>query len=157
MVAREISLRAGVASDAVSLTGLYLRSRRTAMPWLPSVYDEAETLGWMRQIVLAGQGVIVAEDGHRFLGFAALDGLWLEHLYVDSDAQAAASDARFSRVPKKPDPTVSVCASSPATLMPDCSPRRLAVSSLSRATVAETRRTNRTALTHTFPQHCPLA
>lgn len=59
------------------------------MPWLPSVHDEAETLGWMRQIVLAGQDVIVAQNGDRLLGFAALDGKWLEQLYVDSDAQGS--------------------------------------------------------------------
>ncbi|WP_376770241.1 GNAT family N-acetyltransferase [Arthrobacter terrae] len=59
------------------------------MPWLPSVHDQAETLWWMRQIVLTGQDVIVAEDGHRLLGFAALDGQWLEQLYVDSEAQGS--------------------------------------------------------------------
>jgi putative acetyltransferase len=89
MVAREIAFRTGFASDAVPLTDLYLRSRRTAMPWLPSMHDEAETLWWMRQIVLAGQDVIVAQDGDRLLGFAALDGPWLEQLYVDSDAQGS--------------------------------------------------------------------
>lgn len=59
------------------------------MPWLPSVHDEAETLWWMRQIVLAEQDVIVAQDGDRLLGFAALDGQWLEQLYVDSEAQGS--------------------------------------------------------------------
>lgn len=89
MIAGEIELRAGVASDAVPLTDLYLRSRRTAMRWLLSVNDEAETLRWMRQIVLAGQDVIVAQDSDRLLGFAALDGHRLDQLYVDSDAQGS--------------------------------------------------------------------
>jgi putative acetyltransferase len=89
MVAREIAFRTGVASDAVSLTGLYLRSRRTAMPWVPSVHDEAETLWWMRQIVLARLDVTVAHDSDRLLGFAALDGQWLDQLYVDTDAQGS--------------------------------------------------------------------
>jgi hypothetical protein len=92
MVAREISLRTGVASDAVSLTGLYLRSRRTAMPWLPSVHDEAETLGWMRQIVLAGQDVIVAQDGDRLIELRQISAL----LGIHPEA--------FSSNPNRPDP-----------------------------------------------------
>lgn len=87
MVANRVALRLGVASDAVPLTALYLRSRGTAMPWLPSVHDEADTLWWMRQIVLGEQRVMVAQDGGTISGFAALNGHWLEQLYVEPEAQ----------------------------------------------------------------------
>ncbi|WNV76530.1 GNAT family N-acetyltransferase [Geodermatophilus sp. DSM 44513] len=40
----------------------------------------------MQHAVLAEQQVRVADDG-RVLGFAALDGNWLEQLYVDPDHQ----------------------------------------------------------------------
>jgi GNAT superfamily N-acetyltransferase len=57
------------------------------MPWLASVHDEATTLWWMRQVVLAEQRVRVAHDGDILLGFSALDGQWLEQLYVQTEAQ----------------------------------------------------------------------
>jgi putative acetyltransferase len=59
------------------------------MPWLVSLHDEASTLWWMRHIVIADQRVWVAFEGDRVLGFAALENEWLEHLYVDPEAQGA--------------------------------------------------------------------
>ncbi len=99
MVAVEFALRRGVASDTVPLTDLYLRSRSTAMPWLATVHDRAETLSWMMQRVLSEQQVIVAQERERLLGFAALDGDWLVQLYVDSDVQGGGvGQALFSAV-----------------------------------------------------------
>jgi len=87
MVAHQVALRLGVAPDAVPLTALYLRSKSAAMPWLSTVHDEAETLWWMTQVVLAEQCVIVAAVGDTRLGFAALHGQWLQQLYVEPAAQ----------------------------------------------------------------------
>jgi putative acetyltransferase len=71
------------------------------MPWLPSVHDEVEALWWIRQIVLGGQDVIVAEGGDRLLGFAAVDGQWLEQLYVSFEAQGSGvGRALFAAVKK---------------------------------------------------------
>ncbi len=56
------------------------------MPWIPLVHDESETRGWMRGIVLAQQQVTVAERDGRVVGFASVDGDWLEQLYVEPEA-----------------------------------------------------------------------
>jgi putative acetyltransferase len=72
--------------DAQSLTRLHVRSRAAAMPWLRSPHDETATRWWMQHVVLAEQRVRVVDDG-RAVGFAALDGDWLEQLYVDPDHQ----------------------------------------------------------------------
>ena len=80
-------LRSAVDGDAEPLTGVYLRSRGAAMPWLVSPHDEASTLRWFKHVVLAEQQVWVAVSGDRLLGFAAVDGQSLEQLYIDPDDQ----------------------------------------------------------------------
>jgi GNAT superfamily N-acetyltransferase len=52
------------------------------MPWLPVLHEESETRAWMRDVVLPNQEVLVAERDGRPVGFAAVDGDWLEQLYV---------------------------------------------------------------------------
>jgi GNAT superfamily N-acetyltransferase len=81
-----LSLRPGRAGDAEALASIHHRSRAAAMPWLPVLHDETETQGWMRGIVLASQRVLVAERNGRPVGFAAVEGDWLEQLYVEPEA-----------------------------------------------------------------------
>ncbi len=90
-------LRDGVGGDAEQLTAVFLRARTTAMPWLLSPYDRASTRWWMEHVVLAKQRVRVAYAGTRLLGFAAADGEWLEHLYVDPDDQGRGVGRRLLR------------------------------------------------------------
>ncbi len=73
--------------DAAQLTSLYLRARALAMPWLRSPHDEASTRWWMEHVVLSSQRVWVVEADNRLWGFAAVDGAWLEQLYVDPGRQ----------------------------------------------------------------------
>jgi putative acetyltransferase len=80
-------LRDAAPSDAGPLSALYLRSRTEGMPWLISPHDDAETRLWVEQVVLVEQHVRVAHGGDRILGFAAVDGSWLEQLFVDPDHQ----------------------------------------------------------------------
>jgi GNAT superfamily N-acetyltransferase len=80
-----VHLRPGRPEDASALASIHLRSRAAAMPWLPVLHDEAETRGWMAG-VLRGQRVLVAERSGRPVGFAAVDGEWLEQLYVEPEA-----------------------------------------------------------------------
>jgi len=81
-----VELRPGRIEDADALASIHHRSRAAAMPWLPFVHEEAETRGWMRDVVLAHQQVLVAERNGRPVGFAAVEGDWLEQLYVEPEA-----------------------------------------------------------------------
>jgi putative acetyltransferase len=81
-----VHLRAGRIEDADVLAAIHIRSRAAAMPWLPVLHDEAETRSWMRDVVLAHQQVLVAERDGRPVGFAAVEGDWLEQLYVEPEA-----------------------------------------------------------------------
>lgn len=87
MSAGELVIRNGSRADGEPLTALYLRSRTPAMPWLARPHDEAATRWWMEHVVLAERRVWVAQSGDRLLGFAAMEGQWLEQLYVDPEAQ----------------------------------------------------------------------
>ncbi len=81
-----VHLRAGRIEDADVLAAIHHRSRTAAMPWIPLVHEETETRGWMRDVVLAHQEVLVAERDGRPVGFAAVEGDWLEQLYVEPEA-----------------------------------------------------------------------
>ncbi len=81
-----VHLRPARVADADVLASIHHRSREAAMPWIPLVHEETETQGWMRGMVLPHQWVLVAERRGRPVGFAAVEGDWLEQLYVEPEA-----------------------------------------------------------------------
>jgi GNAT superfamily N-acetyltransferase len=69
------------------------------MPYLPNLHKEDEIRLWIRDILLSGHEVVVAEVGDRPAGFAALDGDELAHLYVHPGLQGRGiGDALLARV-----------------------------------------------------------
>ena len=69
------------------------------MPYLPNLHTEDEIRLWIRDILLPGHEVVVAEVGDRPAGFAALDGDELAHLYVHPGLQGRGiGDALLARV-----------------------------------------------------------
>ncbi|WP_406447650.1 GNAT family N-acetyltransferase [Streptomyces sp. NBC_00876] len=83
-------LRQARADDAGPLTRLLLASRAAAMPYLPRVHSDEDTLAWITHVVLPGTDVRVAElhqDGGavELAGFISLDGGELEQLYLSPD------------------------------------------------------------------------
>ncbi|MFE5240034.1 MULTISPECIES: GNAT family N-acetyltransferase [unclassified Streptomyces] len=88
-MARElpVRLRAAAAGDAGAITGIFLASRAAALPCLPRVHSDADTLAWITHVVLPGSRVWVAEgEAGELLGFASLDGDELDQLYVHPGA-----------------------------------------------------------------------
>jgi len=77
-----VRLRPAEPGDADALAAIFLDARRTSMPWLARVHGEAETRWWIGAVVLVGQAVLVAERDGRPVGFAAVEGDVLAHLYV---------------------------------------------------------------------------
>jgi GNAT superfamily N-acetyltransferase len=69
------------------VTRVFLASRRQAKPYLPELHTDAEILVWMETIVLATHEVTVAELAGQIVGFAAVEGDLLAHLYVDPREQ----------------------------------------------------------------------
>ncbi|WP_282686199.1 MULTISPECIES: GNAT family N-acetyltransferase [unclassified Streptomyces] len=89
-----VRLRPATAGDAEAVTRVFLDSRAAAMPWLPRIHSDADTLAWITHVVLpTSTAVWVAEaageagESGALLGFAALAGRdELDHLYLRPDA-----------------------------------------------------------------------
>jgi GNAT superfamily N-acetyltransferase len=83
----EVSIDAGRAEDAPALAALFIAARATAMPWLPVLHEPDDVQRWMERHVLGETETLVARAGGEPLGFLALDGDELDHLYIRPDAQ----------------------------------------------------------------------
>jgi ribosomal protein S18 acetylase RimI-like enzyme len=77
-------VRAAGPADAEAIAQVHIRSREVAMPWLPPrTRSDAEVARWVRDVLLAEADLWVAVDGGgTVLGYAAVEGEWLEHLYL---------------------------------------------------------------------------
>jgi ribosomal protein S18 acetylase RimI-like enzyme len=73
--------------DVAAIAALFTASRRAAMPWLPEWHDAAEDRWFFEHRVLPECEVLVARDGGEVLGFLALRGGDVDHLYVHPAAQ----------------------------------------------------------------------
>ncbi|MDX8527291.1 GNAT family N-acetyltransferase [Mesorhizobium sp. MSK_1335] len=78
----KITLHPATASDAAVIAKL-MRASLHAFDWMPLLHTPEEDLFFIRDILLPGQQVTVAEAGGRILGFIAVDGDWVEQLYLD--------------------------------------------------------------------------
>lgn len=86
MTAPVVRVRPVGRDDAEIITSVFLAARAVALPYLPDLHSDEETLGFFREVVLLQQQVWVAEDEDRtVMGFAALHGEQLDHLYVRPD------------------------------------------------------------------------
>jgi ribosomal protein S18 acetylase RimI-like enzyme len=78
----EVELRPARAADAEAVANVFQAARDEAMPWLPILHTDDEDRAWVREVVLPGHEVVVAELGGLVVGFAALEPELLGHLYV---------------------------------------------------------------------------
>ncbi|WP_257138939.1 GNAT family N-acetyltransferase [Streptomyces sp. rh34] len=86
-----VRIRRAAGRDAEAVTKVFLASRAAAMPYLPRVHSDEDTLAWITHVVLpTSTAVWVAEEageGGELLGFAVLAGDdELDHLYLRPDA-----------------------------------------------------------------------
>ncbi|MEU8061758.1 GNAT family N-acetyltransferase [Microbispora bryophytorum] len=77
--------RAGIG-DAEGIAEVFLAARG-GMTYLPRLHGDEETRAWIAGVVLPSSQVWVAELRGRIVGFAALRGQWLDHLYLAPAAQ----------------------------------------------------------------------
>jgi ribosomal protein S18 acetylase RimI-like enzyme len=76
------TLRRAQEEDAEVLADIHIAAAQDAMPYLPELHTDEETHAWMRDVVLPGSEVYIAEADGRSVGFVALGAEVLEHLYV---------------------------------------------------------------------------
>ena len=81
-VSAEVALRPATGSDAASIARI-LRAALSSFDWMPVMHTPAEDLAFIRDLVLPGQQVTIAEAGKEIVGFIAVSGDWVEQLYLD--------------------------------------------------------------------------
>lgn len=87
---QKIRLRPATADDTDTLTEVFMQARQTAMPYLPSLYTDAQVSYWLANIVLPHSRLIVAltvEAGP--VGLSAVRSGQLDHLYVEPGSQGS--------------------------------------------------------------------
>ena len=81
-------IRLAGAADAAAIAHIHMASRAAAMPYLPPQRrDHHEVSRWVEEVLLTSCHMLVAVRDAEILGFAALDGEMLEHLYLRPDAR----------------------------------------------------------------------
>jgi ribosomal protein S18 acetylase RimI-like enzyme len=75
-------LRQARPSDAAAIAAWHLAARREAMPWLPELHSDADVRAWTRDVLLPNAEVWVALVGTAPVGYMALVGGMLDHLYI---------------------------------------------------------------------------
>ncbi|HXQ44677.1 MAG TPA: GNAT family N-acetyltransferase [Acidimicrobiales bacterium] len=82
-----VTLRAARAADAPAITDVFLAARRP-MTYLPVLHTDDEAARFIAAVVAADRVQVAERDG-AVVGFAAVHGSWLAHLYVHPSSQNA--------------------------------------------------------------------
>lgn len=79
---RAVTLRPALSSDAADIARI-IRAAKQSHAWLPVMHTPDEELVFVRAHLLARQKVTIASSGTTPAGFIAIEGEWVEQLYVD--------------------------------------------------------------------------
>ena len=79
---KDFEIRPARSADAEAIADVHLDSRREAMPWLPMLHSREDTIAYFAGHVLLHEEVLVAEVNQLVVGFIALEGDHLDHLYI---------------------------------------------------------------------------
>ncbi len=84
MTSANVVLRPAVTPDADNIARV-MRASLGSFPWMPMLHTPDEDLAFISGRVLPNQTVTVAEAEGRIVGFIAVEGEWIEQLYLDPD------------------------------------------------------------------------
>ncbi len=91
-------LRRARLDDVDAIVRIFRESRAEAMPWLPVLHTRDEDREFFLGRMNAGDEFWVVENDGRVVGFAGMDGAFLNQLYVDPGHQRrGVGDALFTR------------------------------------------------------------
>ena len=85
----DFTIRPACEDDAIAIAQVHIDARRVAMPWLPVLHTFEETVQFFGDFVIANQIVSVAETEGAVVGFIAIEGAFVDHLYVAPAHQSA--------------------------------------------------------------------
>lgn len=98
------SVRPAAAEDALAVAEVYLRSFTAAMPSVQRAHPDDEVRTWVRDVLVRGGSVVVAEADGQVVGFVALSDGWVEQLYVDPSHQGQGIGAQLLALAKDRQP-----------------------------------------------------
>ena len=75
-------LRPATAFDAAVIATM-MRASLNSLDWMPVLHTPEEDLFFIRDILLPRQQVTIAEAGKAIVGFIAVNGEWVDQLYLD--------------------------------------------------------------------------
>lgn len=85
-----ILLRPATLADADAIAAVYLASRKTFVGFAPLVHSDESIYQWVRETLIPGCQVVVAEEGAAILGMMALSKSkgkgWIDQLYLSPEA-----------------------------------------------------------------------
>jgi GNAT superfamily N-acetyltransferase len=79
------NIRLANFADAEAITEVMTASRNVALPYLPNHHSRVQIQRWVEETVLNNSTVWIAEVNNKTVGFLALNGDELDHLYVHPD------------------------------------------------------------------------
>jgi ribosomal protein S18 acetylase RimI-like enzyme len=81
-VTAQFEIRPARQDDATAIAQTQIDARRVAMPWLPVLHSFEDAVRFFGDFVVANQIVMVAEVEEGVAGFIAVEGAYVDHLYV---------------------------------------------------------------------------
>lgn len=98
---KDFQIRPARSRDAEAIANVHLDSRREAMPWLPVLHSHEETMAYFADHVLANEEVLVAEVNELVVGFMALEGARIDHLYISPSYQGRGIGGKLLSIAKE--------------------------------------------------------
>jgi GNAT superfamily N-acetyltransferase len=88
-------IRLAESGEAAAVADLLLRSRRAAQGIPASVHSDEEVRAWVRELLMPQCDVWVATEEEQLAGMMAVQGEWIEQLYVSPTHQRRGHGTRL--------------------------------------------------------------
>jgi GNAT superfamily N-acetyltransferase len=88
-------IRRATRADAAAVSDVYIRGRRGAADYIPTVHTDNEIRDWIANVLMAASEVWVAECEGEIVAMMALDGEQVEQLYVAPEHQRRGAGSRL--------------------------------------------------------------
>ncbi len=99
-----VDLRPATGSDAAAVADVWLGSFDDALPTVRRAHTDEEVRGWIRDVLLPGHDVWVADASGSVVGMLALSEGWLDQLYLVPEWRGRGIGDRFVELAKQRQP-----------------------------------------------------
>jgi putative acetyltransferase len=96
-----VILRRATRDDMTALARLHRRTVQISLPFLPTLHTPQEDAWWFCERLYAANEVWLAEDGEGPVGYIAFRSDFIEHLFIQPEAQSAGLGPRLLEVAKQ--------------------------------------------------------